>query len=159
MVAEMSLMVAGMSLAQAPEASKSTVLELVLQYVVAPLIPAIGALILTLLGMLTKYLAEKGKANKMAHVAAVGTELMRSVVADLEVTMRPALGKALEDGQLTAAEREQIKQEAIKRVRESLPPHLRKAAGELLGPMLTPWLSGLVERAHSELEVKAPVPQ
>ena len=87
----------------AADIAEPSKLELVLQYVVAPAIPLLCAGLLGALAKLATYLHAKEGESKAARVGAVVADAARSVVAELEVTLKPQLEAALADGKLTDA--------------------------------------------------------
>lgn len=137
------------------DAPKS-LLELALQYVVAPAIPLIGAGLLTVLAKLSAYLGEKGKESRAARAGAVFADLVRSTVAHAETELRPKIQLALADGRLTPEEAAELRTAALEMVKGHAPADLKKAAEESFGALgLDLWLKGLVERAAAELPPSA----
>jgi len=132
-----------------PSPAKS-VLELVLMYVVAPLVPIAFGLLIAALGKLTAFLHAKEKESIGMRVASVLTGAASSVVAELDVTLRPKLEAALADGALTQVEKDQLKAAALDALKSKLPPALLGQAGTIFGPMLDTYLGGLVERAVTD---------
>jgi len=127
--------------------------SLLLQHVLAPALAAIGGLLAWALTALANYLREKAKESKLLGVVAVLTESVRSMVAQLNTTLRPQLEAALADGVLTDAEKTQLKNTAIETVKKSLPAATLSTAKTIFGDFLDPFLGGLVER--SVLDQKA----
>lgn len=125
--------------------------SMVLKYVVTPAIPVVLGLVSWALKALATFLKTKSETNKAAHVALVFGEMAQSIVADLEVTLRPQLQKALADGKLSPEEGAKLKAEALRVLKEKAPPQLLAAAGGIFGPMVDTWLSGLVERANTNV--------
>lgn len=123
--------------------------SMILKYLVTPAIPILGGAILWALKALVQYLGTKSEGNKAAHVALVFGELAQSIVAELEVTLRPQLQKALADGSLSPDEAAKLKAEALRILKEKAPAGLITAAGSVFGAGLDTWLGGLVERANS----------
>lgn len=136
-----------------------TVFQSILAYVVAPLLPLLVGGLLGLIGKLLIYLHAKEQESKTAKVFATITEAAKSVVAELEVEVRPELQKALADGRLSPEEGEQLKKMALERLKGSLPPMLLRSASELFGGLLDAWLGGLVERANAGQKVDTAAPQ
>jgi hypothetical protein len=141
---------AGAESAVVAVAPRPSLLELVLQYVVAPMLPLVCAGLLALLTRAVTYLTEKQRSSVAARIGAVAAEAARSVVAELDVTLKPQLQAALADGQLTDAEKAQLKATALQAMREKLPPALMAQASGVFGPLLETWLGGLVERAVTD---------
>lgn len=132
--------------------------ELLLKYIVVPGLAILGPLMIAGLAKLVQYLNEKGKESKAARVAGIFTELARSVVAELEVTLRPQLQKALADGRLSPEEGAALKKAALDLLKTKAPASLLEAAKGIFGPILDTWLGGLVERANAENAVLTPEP-
>lgn len=127
-------------------------LELVLKYVVAPLLPVLGMAAVASLGALAKLLHERGKASKAARVAAVFADLAHGVVAKVEVEFRPFVKNALADGKVTPEEGAELRDKAFALTMAAAPPYLKAAAGEIFGAAgLDVWISGLIEKAHGAL--------
>jgi hypothetical protein len=132
------------------EPARPGLLEAVLQYIVAPLLPLIGAAVVGALGKLVLYLHAREAESRVARIAAVFAEGARSIVAELDATLRPQLAEALADGVLTAAEKAKLKEAALLALRSKLPPALLEQARGVFGPLLDSWLGGLVERAVTD---------
>ncbi len=133
----------------APAAPKST-LELILQWVVAPLVPILFTLAIAALTKLTTYLHAKEKESMGARVASVLVGAAHSVVAELDVTLKPQLQAALADGVLTDTEKARLKVAALEALKTQLPPALLGQASTIFGPLLDQYLGGLVERAVTD---------
>lgn len=125
-------------------------LELILKYIVAPGLAILGPLLVAGLARLVQYLGEKSKESKAARVAGVFAELARSVVAEIEVTLRPEIQKALADGTLSKEEGAILKAKALELLKTKAPASLLSSAQSVFGPILDTWLGGLIERANSE---------
>lgn len=132
--------------AQPVPATGQTLLEMVLQYVVAPLIPVVGGLLVFALKKLTEYLAAKSHESKAAAVGAKLTGAAASVVAEINATLRPELEAALADGKLTDEEKAKLKTAALQMLKTKLPAELMQAAGGIFGGFLDTYLGGLIER-------------
>lgn len=145
-----SLFFATAAAAQALEApappTKVDVLQLVLQYLVAPLLPVLGGLLVFALKRLTDYLNAKAAESKGSLVAAKLTGAAASAVAEINATLRPKLEAALADGVLTDAEKKELKEAALALLKTKLPGELLGAASGIFGGFLDTYLGGLVER-------------
>lgn len=130
---------------------------LLLQHVLAPVLTALGGLLAWALKALVDYLKEKGKESKTLNIVAVLTESVRSMVAQLNATLRPQLEAALADGVLTDAEKTKLKETAIETVKKSLPAATLNTAKSIFGDFLDPFLGGLVERAVLDQKAAAAV--
>lgn len=126
-----------------------TALSLFVDYVLPPLATAAGSISVAVLALLVKWLREKAATTQAARVGLVFGELAQSIVADLEVTLRPKLQVALADGKLTPEEGRALKNSAMGRLTQLAPLELTRSAHQLFGPLLADWLSGLIERANS----------
>lgn len=127
----------------------SPVLTAFMQYVVPALVTVLGPLLVLALGQLAAFLRAKAGESKAAGVALVFTEAAHSVVAELEVTLKPKLQAALADGVLTQAEQGELKKAALDALKTRLPATALQSASAVFGPMLDTWLGGLIERAVS----------
>lgn len=136
--------------ADAQVSAPKTPLELVLQYVVAPLLALVGPLVVAGLAKLVTYLHAKEKESLGMRVGATIADATYSVVAELDVTMRPKLEAALADGVLTDVEKAQLKQAALEAVKTKLPAAVLADARTAFGPLFETWLSGLVERSVTQ---------
>lgn len=136
-------------------AAKTDILALVLQYVVAPALPVLGALLVWALKKLVDYLGAKSAESKGALVGLKLATAAQSVVADLNSTLRPQLEAALADGVLTDAEKKQLKDAALTALKTKLPAELMGAASGIFGAFLDTHLSGLVEQAVSQQKAVA----
>lgn len=119
----------------------------VLQYVVVPMLPVLGGLMLFALKKLADYLTEKGKESTAARIASKLIGAAESAVAEINTTLRPQLEAALADGVLTDVEKAQLKKAAMDLLMTKLPKELLSAAGGIFGDFLPTYLSGLLERA------------
>lgn len=150
------------ALAQPTPAAPRGWLDPVLQYLVAPLVPLIGAAVLGVLAKLVSYLHSRDESGRGFAALAVLGDLTHSVVAELEVTMRPKVQLALADGTLSPEEGAQLKAEALAILKRAAPVAAMRAAEQLLGVAgLEAWLAGMVERANAAGPASAPasVPQ
>ncbi len=130
-----------------PPPAQGAVLTLFLQYILPGLVTVGGPLILWALTALSGFLKAKAGESKVFGVLSVVTEAANSVVAELNVTLKPQLQAALADGVLTDAEKKQLKDSALLVLKTKLPAATLGAAQGMFGPMLDTWLGGLVERA------------
>ena len=126
---------------------QSPILTAVLQYVVPALVTVLGPLAIWALGQLAAFLKAKASESKVFGVLSVVTEAANSVVAELNVTLKPQLQAALADGVLTQVEKDALKASALSVLKTKLPAATLGAAQGMFGPMLDTWLGGLVERA------------
>ena len=132
-----------------------TLLELFLQYAAPPLLTALGGLAALALKKLNDYLSAKSTESKAAFVGAKLASAASTVVADLNVTLRPQLEAALADGVLTDAEKTKLKETALNTLKAKLPAELMGAAQGIFGAFLDTHLSGLVEQAVASQKVVA----
>lgn len=129
----------------------------VIQYVVVPLLPIIGALLVWALKKLVDYLNEKGKESAAARIGAKLTGAAASAVAEINATLRPKLEAALADGVLTDKEKAELKEAALQLLKTKLPGELLQAAGGIFGGFLDTYLGGLIERQVLEQKAMAAV--
>lgn len=132
-----------------PPAAQSPILTAVLQYVVPALVTVLGPLAIYALQQLAVFLKSKSSESKVLGVLSVVTEAAHSVVAELNVTLKPQLQAALADGVLTDLEKKQLKEAALTVLKTKLPAATLASAQGLFGPMLDTWLGGLIERSVS----------
>ncbi len=130
-----------------PPAAQSPILTAVLQYVVPALVTVLGPLAIWALGQLAAFLKAKAGESKVFSVLSVVTDAAASVVAELNVTLKPQLQAALADGVLTDDEKRQLKKAALDILKHKLPAATLASAQGMFGPLLDTWLGGLVERA------------
>lgn len=118
--------------------------------VITAVVLALTGGLVTLMAMAALWLRQKAKDSKTGQVLVRAWELAQSVVAHVEVHMRPQFRAAFADGKLTAEERTKLKAEALRLMKEGLGDHgmnaLRGALG-IFGPSVEVFLSGLIERA------------
>lgn len=126
--------------------------EVILKYIVVPLLPIFGAALVAAFGFLANLLRIKTEQLRFGAALGAAADLVDAIVRDLEVTMRPTLAKAFADGRLTPEEGALIKAEALKQVTSKLPAEMLKLLEGTLGAAVQTWLSGQVERAHAALE-------
>jgi hypothetical protein len=129
---------------------KSTLLTLFIQYALPPLFTAVMGALVWAAGKGGAYLGAKESESKLARIGGWALHLAMGVVADLEATLRPALGQAAKDGKLTKEEMLQLRDAALKRLKELLGERglgeLQKVLG-IAAPQLDAYLMGLIERA------------
>jgi hypothetical protein len=152
-----SLATAQVDAVPTPAPAKVDVMQLVLQYLVAPLLPVLGGLLMFALKKLTDYLTAKSAESKGALVAAKLTGAAASAVAEINATLRPELEAALADGVLTDAEKTKLKTAALELLKTRLPSELLGAASSIFGGFLDTYLGGLVERSLLEQKATAAI--
>lgn len=137
---------------------KSALLSLFVQHVLPILATGIGLLGAWALAKLAQKLDSDGKGSKVARLGAWAAHLASTVVADLEVTLRPKLKASTADGKLTPEEVKQLRDEALARLKalagEKGLEELRKALG-IAAPELDKYLLGLLEKAVGGLRAPA----
>ncbi|NTX54608.1 hypothetical protein [Myxococcus sp. CA039A] len=138
-----------------PEPSLSSVVSSILVSVVPVLATALAALIVSgLTGLTRKFQAQAGE-SKLALVAARVSMLAEGIVRDIEVTMKPKLEAAAADGELTPAEFQQLKDEALQRLLKSLGDRglaeLQQVL-QLTAGSVGSFLSGLIEAALDKMK-------
>jgi hypothetical protein len=133
-------------------------MQAMLAYVVIPLLPVLGTVLVALMGKAIAYLHTRQKESKAALVAGTFLEAAKSIVAELEVTLRPKIQAMLADGTLTADEGLVLKTEAMNLLKTRLPATLLQSASGMFGGLLDTWLGGLVERANAAQAPIEPAP-
>lgn len=154
------LLLASPALAQDAAPAQSTggaVLAFVMQYVLPPLVPLLGALVTWALARLVAFLNAKAAESKAALVGAKLTGAAQSVVAELNASLRPRLEAALADGVLTDVEKKALKDAALNILKTKLPPALMSSASGIFGNFLETYMGGLVERAVLDQKATAAV--
>lgn len=128
------------------------------QLFVEKVAPVLFTGLATLLGwvfvQLAQYFGVKKQGSKAAAVAERLFHLAQTVVADLEVTLKPQLLEATADGVLTAAEINTLRGLALTRLKALAGERGLKEAQALLGiaaPMLDQYLNGVIEHAVDRL--------
>lgn len=156
-----ALLVAPVALAQAAEpvpdagGMTSTLLSFgitLLPYVLAGLA---GVLVWALATWRSKLGAQAGE-SRLAQWGARLLLVAEGIVRDLEVTMKPELKAAAADGVLSPAELKRLKDEALKRLKESLGEHGMAELREVLqvsAGSLGLFLSGIIEKALDSMKV------
>lgn len=98
----------------------------------------------------TRWFMARAAESATGRALLTAWELAQSVVAHVEVHLRPTLQGAMKDGKLSAAEKIAIKTEALKLLKDALGKEglaaITKALGSW-GPGVEVYLSGLIERA------------
>jgi hypothetical protein len=111
----------------------------------------LAPLLAAAIGLGAAWLRARGQTSKALHVLGQVAEIVQSVVAHVEVSMRPLVVKALEDGKLSKEEAAELKKHALDLVKDSLGTQgleaLKRALGLSGEGAVMTYLSGLVERA------------
>lgn len=116
---------------------------------------AIGLLVLGVLAglaALTKFLLSKSSESKAARVGAVLSDAARAVVLELDTTLKADFKAAASDGKITKEEGEQLKEAALKLLKERLPGGLLSLAKGVFGALTETVLSSVVESAVKEVK-------
>jgi hypothetical protein len=120
---------------------------------------ALAALVWLLFTLSQKAMADT-HATKLVQVAGRFAHFAAVVVQDLNARMKPALQAATSDGQLTAAEMKQLKDEAMKQLKalagENGLTELRDTL-KIAAPDIEGYLSGLIETKVAESKTIAVV--
>lgn len=140
---------------------KSALTEAFVKYILPVLATAIAALITALLGMLTMKLKgdamkakAEGKNTVWLDLASRASHLTQLVVTDIQNTLRPMLLTAGKDGKISKEEGEEMRAEAIKRVKAMLGEHGMKELGGFVGDLnVDQYIGSLVESALGEVKV------
>lgn len=131
-------------------AAPKTVGEMVLAYVVAPLLALLGTALVAAVGKLTTYLHSKEKDGRAFAALAQASELVAAYVAKADVELRPEFQKALADGKLTPEEGAALKAKVLELLKRDMPASLMALLSKVLGGAVDGWLSGKVEQAVAE---------
>jgi hypothetical protein len=126
---------------------KDTLLQLFLDYALPPLLVALFGFVMWALAQLATWLRSREAESKLFRLTATVTDLSRSIVAELNATLRPQLAAALADGVLTDVEKAQLKSTALDVLKNKLPEGLRTLATQFFGTAVDAWLGGHIERA------------
>lgn len=158
LVALAALLLSPLALAQAAEPTadgNSALLSFgitLLPYVLAGLV---GVLAWALASWRKKLLSQSGE-SRLAQVGARLLLVAEGIVRDLEVTLKPELKAATADGVLTPTELARLKNEALKRLKESLGEHGMAELRDVLqvsAGSLGVFLSGIIEKALDMMKV------
>jgi hypothetical protein len=132
---------------------KSQLLSIFVTNVLPPLMTALVGAAVAALGYLTVLLKRKAEAEKVGAVQKAGlgaialaTEVMKNVVAHVEVELRPSFQKATDDGVLTPEEAKALKAEAITIFKRELGDQGLAGLKAALGGSTEGFISGLLER-------------
>lgn len=102
-------------------------------------------------GALTKWLIGRTTSTVAGSAIAAAGELVQSIVAHVEVHIRPEIQAAFSDGKLTPEEKLRLKSRALELVKQALAENgmerLQKALGLSNVSGVYVYLSGLIERA------------
>jgi len=113
-----------------------------LQYIVLPLIPAIGAVIVAALGKLALFLHSKEQNSKVAGVFAIATDFVENAFEHIRAGMEADFKVALADGKLDPVERAALLAKLLALVKAELPSGIQAALQAVFGAGLNTWLSG-----------------
>ncbi|WP_141620101.1 hypothetical protein [Myxococcus sp. AB036A] len=141
--------------AAAPEPTLTSILMSTAVQVVPIVATALAALLVAGLTGLTNKLKAQAEVSKLAAVGERSATVALSVVRHVDVTMKPRLEAAAADGVLTQEEFQQLKAEAMTRLKESLGGHGLRELQEVLklAPgKLGEFLSGLIEDALDRMK-------
>ena len=141
---------------------KGALLQAFVQYVVPVLFTGLAGLIGWALVALRRRLEAQAGESRLAKVGLAATTVIDSVVADLEVSLKPELAEATKDGELTKAEIEHLRRVALERVKRTLGEKgLSELAGVLgiAGGAVDQLLQGLIERSVARVGEPAASPQ
>ena len=126
----------------------------VLQYVVAPMIPILGAALLALLTQGVLYLRSRAKDSKTMRVLSQVGDVALTVAAKVEAVERPLMQSALADGKLTPAEGKQLADSALTQLKGSLSTDVLKALPGVVGSGVDAYLGAKLEQANAAQPVQ-----
>lgn len=145
MLASMALMFPALAFAQtvtpAPSSGPAW-LGPVLQYIVVPLIPITGSLIVWALTELAKFLRAKGSNSKVAGAFAIAVDFFETAFVHLRAGIEGDIKDALADGTIDSTERANLVKKLVELAKAELPDGIKTILGGALGPALETWLAG-----------------
>lgn len=132
---------------------KTMATTLFIQYILPVLFSALATLLGWVFVQLGRRLSAQAGESKLAAAFAQLAHWGDVVVADLEATLRPELGKAAADGKLTKEEIAQLRAVALARLKALAGSGLSGILGNLgvAGDQTENYLSGVIERAVDRL--------
>lgn len=113
------------------------------------------------IGLLAAFLRAKSAESKVAKVSLVVTEAARAAVLELDASIKPKLKAFLADGELSDAEKAELKAMALDLLKTKLPAGLLTTAGSVFGAFTETYLAGKIEQAVAEknsVQASAAVP-
>lgn len=131
----------------------------VLQYIVAPMIPLLGAALLALMAKGVAYLHSREKEGKTFAVLAQVADVAATVAAKVEAVERPLLPGVLADGKVTAAEGKQLADAALAQLKASLSTDVLGSLGKVVGAAgVDTYLAAKLEQVNAAQTPTAPTP-
>lgn len=120
----------------------------------------VGPFLAYIFRLVAPWLRSQTKKGEAGYAFLVAGELAASVVAEVEVRIKPKWVAARADGVVTDAEVKALREEAVKMFLELAPIHLKKALGEMFGDesAVKTYIGGLLERANAASTVDTPLP-
>ncbi len=144
------VLLAGVACAQPVDSSTATApkspLELMIAFVLVPLIPILGALIAAVLTKLVTFLHAKEGNSKIAGAFAIATDFVSTAFAHVRAGIESDLKLALADGTITDTERAALVAKLVALVKLELPAGMMAILSGALGPALETWLSGKADQ-------------
>lgn len=125
-------------------------LDTVLPVLIPLLLPLFSAGFLWATAKAGSFFAAKAKESKAFAVTASTYELVRATVEHVERHLRPQLADALKDGQLSKAEADKLKSDALRLLKEALGQQGLLKLKAVFGDGVELLLSGWIERANKE---------
>lgn len=132
-------------------------LTLFIQYLLPVLMTGLSALLAWGMKLGVDWLKAKGETSKAMLAIATMAEGARSVVANLEATIKADMLEAAKDGVITKEEGARIKAHAMDELKK-MPAPLLKTAASLFGGNVETYLGGLIERTVTAQKLPAPAP-
>lgn len=141
---------------------KSELLKMFVQYILPSLATALGLAITAAGGVLVVWIKRKADAEGQHAIAKAGldvlaraTELMRSVVAHVNVELAEPLRAASADGVITVEEGKALRAKALELFKAEMGAQGMAALKDALGSNVEVWLSGLLERVLVGQKIEA----
>lgn len=149
------ILAAPAAFAQAETTAEQSVITSILIGAMPYIIAAVGAAAVWALAALGRKLSVDAGASKGKFVLFRLAVVTEAVVADLNVTMKPLLVKALEDGKISPEEAKTLRDAAIERVKATLGDKGMKELQAVLGATggsLGEIIGGIIEKAVDSLK-------
>lgn len=140
---------------------RSELLEIFVKYLVPPLATLLASGGAWALGQLALWLKAKGNATKTQLALMQLAFLAELVVTDIEAAERSLIKEVTADGHIKPEEATRLKALAVERLKALAKERGFSEAQKLLEamtPSITPFLSGIVERAVAALPKPATLP-
>lgn len=128
--------------------------ELFIQYVMPPVLTALGLGLAWLLTTLGTWATSRWKDSKVSLAIARTSHFAGVVVQDIEATLRPAMRAVTVDGKITPEEARHLKEAAMTRLKTMLGEQGLQELSGIVGvfaPSVDAYLSGVIEKRVAAL--------